>query len=98
MLMLLTVAEAELPALSVHVPVRDWFVPSVLTTWEKTEGGTTPEVASAQVNVTVTSVLFHPAALASGAREPLTTGGVISRLMVTETEFDMLAPFVAKQV
>src|SRR5690242_19865796 len=52
-------AEAELPALSVQVPLAVWFAPcDENVTGLVTEA--TPEVASVQVNVTVTFVLFHP--------------------------------------
>ena len=40
-----------------------------------------PESASVHENCTVTSELFHPKLLASGACEPVMTGGVRSMLM-----------------
>src|SRR3989442_322988 len=42
-----------------------------------------PEAASAQVNVTVTSVLFHPAAFGDGDATAVIVGGALSTLTVT---------------
>ena len=58
-------APAVLPARSVQVPAADWSAP-----WSRTDvppASVTPERASVQVQVTVTSPLFQPAALAAGA-------------------------------
>ena len=68
MLMLATVAVDTFPAMSVHVPVTDWFVPTLVTVTasgfvpldvvvERLDATRvlTPEPASLQVNVTVTS-------------------------------------------
>jgi hypothetical protein len=85
MLMLLTVALALLPAASVAVPVTDWFAPLALRVLFGPQA-TIPEVASAQVKLTVTSVLFQLSAFVAGERLPLIVGGVASRLMVTDLE------------
>src|SRR5258708_13175391 len=57
-----------------------------------------PESASAPVNVTVTLVLFQPAPFGAGVAEASAVGGVLSILMVTVTERESPAPFVAMQV
>src|SRR5262245_58253756 len=77
---------ALLPATSVTTtwPVR--FAPSVL----KTSGlvvlvDASPDIASLRVNGMLTLVLFQPFAFGAGEGVPkLSTGGVASRLMVTE--------------
>src|SRR5581483_5695400 len=56
------VAEALLPATSVDVPVTAWFALSVVTSCA-TGHTATPDNASEHWKDTVTSVLFHPAAL-----------------------------------
>ena len=81
MLMLLTILEAELPALSVHVPVRDWSEPSVETIWGLTGVPSTSESLSVQLKLTVTAPLFQPSPSAAGDLEPITTGGVRSMLI-----------------
>jgi hypothetical protein len=43
----------------------------------------TPERASAHVNVTVTEVVFQPAAFGAGDALAVIVGGVVSRLTVT---------------
>ncbi len=83
MLMPLTVVLAELSALSVAVPVTDWFAAFA----ERVVGGLdvfTPDRASVGVNETVTSVLFHPLAFAAGVRVPMMPGAVLSSLTCTE--------------
>jgi hypothetical protein len=69
-----------LPALSVHVPLADCPAPS--------EGSGTgavhparPDRLSLPVKLTVTVVLFQPAAFAAGAALPFAVGGVLSMLM-----------------
>ena len=57
---------AVLPALSVAVPVTSWASPSSATTWSGVHDAM-PETASAQVNLTVTSLLFQPLAFGAGA-------------------------------
>src|SRR5947207_59984 len=82
MLMPLTVALALLPAMSVAVPVTLCPAPSAVSV----TGGVSeamPEVGSAAVKVTVTSVLFQPKAFAAGDREPVIIGGVSSTLTVS---------------
>jgi len=80
MLIPATVEDAELPALSVHVPVRDWLLPSEETTWLP-ETESTPEKSSVHVNETVTSPPFQPFELAEGDRDPVRSGELRSMLM-----------------
>src|SRR5438067_1789906 len=80
MLMPLTVAEAVLPALSLAVPVTDCAAPSLLRVVGPAQLATA-ESASAQVKLTVTSLLFQPAAFAAGEAAPVIVGGVLSMLM-----------------
>ena len=67
-LSMLTVAGSVvlLPALSVAVPMTDWFWPSVETGWGVVQLAI-PDSGSAHVKVTVTFVLFQPLRFASGA-------------------------------
>jgi hypothetical protein len=78
-----TPSAAVFPALSVAVPETTWFAPSVVTVCG---GGpvATPDSASAQTNVTVTFVLFHPAALGGGTMDAAMVGGVVSVSKVCE--------------
>ena len=72
---------AELPALSLTVPVTT-VVPSAVTV----TGGSqvsTPESASEVLNETVTLVLFQPFALGAGDAVAVIVGGVLSMLTVT---------------
>jgi len=66
---------------SVTVPLIDWFAPStdMVCAVGHCNGGTPPE----QRNDTVTSELFHPAALGAGAPVALTESGVNCTLNVT---------------
>ena len=73
----LTVTLAVLPALSSAVPVTLWFAPSPVRVTGDVQLAI-PESSSAQVNVTVTSVLFHPLPLAPGETLPVIVGGVLS--------------------
>ena len=50
------------------------------------------------MKLTVTLVLFHPAALGVGERDPKIVGGVVSRLTVTVLELGRPAPFTAEHV
>src|SRR3954463_3620056 len=75
------VADEELPALSVAVPDTGWPAPSVPTVRWGVQLAT-PEPSSPQVNVTVTSVLFHPDAFASGDCDTVIDGAVLSILTV----------------
>jgi hypothetical protein len=76
-----TLAVAVFPALSVACPEITWFAPYALT---RTGAGqaVTPEVASLQVNVTVTLELFHPAALAPGLAAAEIDGALLSMFRV----------------
>jgi hypothetical protein len=60
-----TLVLALLPAASVAVPETIWLAPSVVIVCGAGQTAT-GEVASAQTNVTVTFVLFHPAAFGTG--------------------------------
>jgi hypothetical protein len=82
MLMPLTVALAVLSALSLTVPVTDWFA-ALLVNVVGADELFTPDVASLGANETVTSVLFHPFTLAAGVREPVMLGAVLSSFTVT---------------
>ena len=55
------------------------------------------DIASAQVNETVTSVLFQLFEFAAGDAEPLTVGAVASRLIVTDCD-DVPPALVAEHV
>src|SRR5262249_46216486 len=77
-----TLADALLPARSVAVPLTTCPAPSAVTV---TGCGqlAMPDPSSLQVKVTVTSVLFQPAALGGGAALALMLGGVVSALTNT---------------
>jgi hypothetical protein len=75
-----------LPALSVHVPVVDWFEPSVVTIW-LTVLLTGPEIASVQDQLTVTLPLFQPLPLAGVRFKKVMVGLVASRLTVRGEAF-----------
>src|SRR5688500_11475696 len=85
MLMLVTVAEAPLPAASVALPVADWPAPSPLSACGAVHDAT-PERASVQVKLTVTVPLFQPFALAAGNGLPVMPGAVRSILTVPEAD------------
>src|SRR5438045_358702 len=76
---MLTVAGsvALLPALSTAVPGTGWLAPAVATVVGAVQVAM-PERASAQVKVTVTSVLFQPAPFAGGVCAWLIVGDVLS--------------------
>src|SRR2546427_2477841 len=57
-----------------------------------------PSAPSVEPRFTVTFVLFQPRLLAAGVRLAVTIGGVLSILIVTDSEALNPAPFVAKQV
>jgi hypothetical protein len=71
----LTVALAltELPTASVAIPVITWFAPSMLTIC--VPGHETGGAPPVQTKLTVTGVLFHPAAFGAGATEATTCNG-----------------------
>src|SRR5262249_3018253 len=58
----------------------------------------TPDRLSAQVKVTLTSVLFHPAAFGDGVALILIEGGVSSMLMLSVTDAVLPATSVAVPV
>src|SRR5207249_6935251 len=93
-LMPLTVTLVELPALSVAVPVAESDVPFVLRVIGDVQLAM-PDPTSAHVKVTTTSVLFQPAALATGNRAPVIVGGVVSSIVtVCVALFALPAPSV----
>jgi len=71
------------PAASTACPQKDWFAPCVATA---IGGGhvLTPDPESAQVNVTVTLVLFQPAAFGAGNTEAAIVGAIVSVVNVSE--------------
>ena len=70
---MITLALAVPPRASVAVPVIVWLAPSVRTVcWPGQETGGAPPV---HWNVTVTGVLFQPAALGAGVAEAMTFSG-----------------------
>lgn len=75
------VAVLDLSAWSVTVPEISCALPSVVT---ETGAGqlTMSDTLSAHVKLTVTSDLFHPAALGVGVKAAVIDGAVFSRLMV----------------
>ena len=70
-----TAALVELSAMSVAVPVADWFAPSTVN--GAAAGAATPEPVSAQDHVNVTAALYQPFAFAP-VRGLLIVGGVLS--------------------
>jgi len=79
----LVLGTAVFPALSVAVPGRPWFAPSVLTNAVAGHEAT-PDKLSAQLNDAVTLVLFQPAAFGNGESAVVIVGGVLSMLTVLE--------------
>src|SRR3954447_11535302 len=71
---------AALPARSRALPATFWPAPSAVRATGAAQMAT-PDRASLQLNAMVTSVLFHPAALAGGIRDATMTGGVLSMLI-----------------
>jgi hypothetical protein len=70
---MVALALTEFPTASVAVPVIIWFAPSVLTVCGPgQETGGAPPV---QTKLTVTGVLFHPAAFGAGATDATTWSG-----------------------
>ena len=90
------VAVAVLPAVSVAVPVTCWPAPSVDTT---TGAGHTANLEPVHVNVTVTAVLFHPAAFGAGlAVAVIVSGSVLPNDTDTVTEADAEFPATSTAV
>src|SRR6266571_9138927 len=79
-----SLVEAVLPARSTAVPVITWPAPSAETTTGPVQLAM-PEVASEQVKVTVTLVLFQPLALAGGSARAVIIGGSLSVPMISAT-------------
>src|SRR5439155_5414380 len=79
-----TVAPFELPAASFAVPWTDWFAPSPSVVGPGHVS--MPDSASAHVNVTVTSVLFHPFPFGAGAAWPEMVGAVRSTFTVAGSD------------
>src|SRR5579872_5147561 len=84
-MLIVTVAAAGLPALSVAVPVTTWPAPCALRFTGDGQDAT-PLMASAHVKVTVTAEVFHPVASGGGFMVAVMVGAVWSRLTVTEVE------------
>src|SRR5712691_11549866 len=84
-MLIVTLAEAVLPALSTAVPLTVWLAPSVPTT---TVAGqvSIPERTSVHVNPALTGVLFQPLPLGAGEPAPVIAGGALSMLSVTLAE------------
>src|SRR5262249_40403948 len=87
--------EAVLPARSRAVPLITWFAPSNDSV---TGDGppAMPDVASAHVNVTITSVLFQPATFGRGETVAVIVGGV--RSTFTETRVAAELPAISTAV
>src|SRR3954470_10367969 len=85
-----TPASARLPARSNTDPLADFAAPSVASVTGSGQW-TTPLRSSAQANVTLTSPLFQPAALA-GVRSTEMVGSVLSSLTVAESVPRLPAP------
>src|SRR4051794_27230687 len=78
-----SVTTPALPARSVARPVTEWFATSVdNVTGAVRLPGATSDSASLAEKVTVTGLLFQPAALAAGEGEAITTGAVLSMFTV----------------
>ena len=74
------VADAVLPALSVHVPDADCPTPSTLSVTGVVHESI-PDKLSVPLGVTVTLVLFHPLPFAAGDATTVVSGGVLSILI-----------------
>src|SRR5258708_3084911 len=85
------------PATSVQVPLAEKPVPSALRITGAVQLAI-PDSASVPANVTVTLVLFQPAALGAGVADAIAVGGVMSILIVAETEDPTPAPSTAVHV
>src|SRR5258708_5963817 len=85
------------PATSVQVPLAEKPVPSVLRITGAVQLAM-PESASEPANVTVTLVLFQPAAFGAGEILGTIEGGLVSILTVTDVEAVAPWPFVALHV
>lgn len=92
-----TCAVAVLPALSLAVPEMTWFAPSVLTI-AAGEQAAIPERASEQLNVTVTLLLFHLAALAPGFAAAVIVGGMLSTPMMSTARVPPGAPLTCTSI
>ena len=73
-----TLADALLPTLSVAVPVTTWLAPSAETVTGAGHVAIPDPPGSAQVNVTLTGVLFQPLAFGALSTVALIVGGVVS--------------------
>ncbi len=91
-----TVADAELPALSTHVPVIDWPAPSPRIVGP--ERTAMPDRASEQLKLTVIEALFQPFGFGATDGEPVMVGSVRSTFMsltVAEAGFPASSVHVA---
>jgi len=85
----LKVVVRELSAMSVAVPVVDWFAPSLVNVCEPGHVAT-PESASEHAHDKLTGALYHPFALAGGTT-PLIDGGVLSTSSVRDAVAELPA-------
>ena len=83
-------AEALFPALSEQLPVADRLSPSPVST-VATSHVAMSESVSVPAKVTVTSVLFQPAAFAAGDGVAVTLGAVLS-MLTSDTLAEALLP------
>src|SRR3990172_4399224 len=76
--LIVTAADAEFPALSYAIPKMTWLLPSTETIAGSGHVAI-PERLSEQVNVTVTSLLYHPAIFGNNEdKEIVIAGGILS--------------------
>jgi hypothetical protein len=79
--LIVTLALAEFPALSVAVPLKDSFSPTVVIGIDEGQVAT-PDRASEHVNVIVAGAVTTPCAFATGLTLAVIVGGVLSMLTV----------------
>src|SRR5947207_1095966 len=75
---------ALLPALSMQVPVADWFAPSVAIVCESA-AATTPDSASEHVQSSFTDVAFQPAPFAAGVWPENAIAGAVLSMLIPDT-------------
>jgi hypothetical protein len=92
--LIVILALAEFPALSVAVPLKDSFSPTVVT-WIGDGQVATPDRASEHVNVIVAGAVTTPCAFGTGLTLAVIVGGVLSMLIVLLALADCPAASVA---
>src|SRR5258708_22555868 len=85
---------AVFPALSVAIPVTDWFAPSAENCCADGQVAT-PDRLSLQANVTDTGDVNHPLGLTDGCVEMAMVGGVRSKLIFGQAEDESPAVSIA---